>query len=130
MATDGGKRRHCSCAEPTGQYSYSLFVVQVSYPVTIASLEDWNRVQGVNGAGVFLCYKYAAKQMIAQGRGGRIIGASSVVGKVGTLRSWYPLNSPEKVIFRLFVRGSIHLLQVWCQVVSCKQTRYISPVSM
>jgi hypothetical protein len=25
---------------------------------------------------VMLCYKYAAKQMIAQGRGGRIIGAT------------------------------------------------------
>lgn len=28
-----------------------------------------------------LCYKYAAQQMIAQGRGGRIVGASSIAGK-------------------------------------------------
>ena len=29
----------------------------------------------VNLRSVMLCYKYAAKQMIAQGHGGRIIGA-------------------------------------------------------
>jgi predicted dehydrogenase len=31
--------------------------------------------QRVNARSTFLCYKHAAKQMIAQGRGGRIIGA-------------------------------------------------------
>jgi meso-butanediol dehydrogenase/(S,S)-butanediol dehydrogenase/diacetyl reductase len=30
--------------------------------------------------GVFLCYKEAAKLMIAQGNGGKIIGACSIVG--------------------------------------------------
>ena len=40
-----------------------------------ASLEDFERIYSVNTRGVFLCYKYAAKQMIAQGKGGRIIGA-------------------------------------------------------
>jgi NAD(P)-dependent dehydrogenase (short-subunit alcohol dehydrogenase family) len=29
----------------------------------------------INVRGTMLCYKHAAKQMIAQGRGGRIIGA-------------------------------------------------------
>ena len=37
----------------------------------------------INARGTFLCYKYAAAQMVAQGRGGRIIGASSVAGKLG-----------------------------------------------
>lgn len=41
----------------------------------------------VNARGTFLSYKYAAAQMIAQGRGGRIIGASSIAGKAG-----YPLS--------------------------------------
>jgi len=31
----------------------------------------------VNAHGTMLCYKYAGKQMIAQGRGGRLIGAMS-----------------------------------------------------
>jgi NAD(P)-dependent dehydrogenase (short-subunit alcohol dehydrogenase family) len=29
----------------------------------------------INARSTFLCYKHAAKQMIAQGHGGRIIGA-------------------------------------------------------
>ncbi|KAF9459798.1 short chain oxidoreductase [Collybia nuda] len=45
--------------------------------------EDWDRVFSINARGVFLCYKYAAQQMIKQGRGGRIIGASSLAGKQG-----------------------------------------------
>ena len=48
-----------------------------------ASTDDWNRVFAVNVRGAFLCYKHAAAQMIAQGRGGRIVGASSVIGKKG-----------------------------------------------
>jgi len=35
----------------------------------------------VNARGTMLCYKHAGKQMIAQGRGGRIIGACSQAGK-------------------------------------------------
>lgn len=43
-----------------------------------ASAETWDRVFAIT-RGVFLCYKYAALQMISQRRGGRIIGASSFV---------------------------------------------------
>ena len=41
----------------------------------------------VNTISAFLCYKYAAKQMIKQGRGGRIIGASSLSAKSGVYTS-------------------------------------------
>ncbi|KAI0067029.1 NAD(P)-binding protein, partial [Artomyces pyxidatus] len=41
------------------------------------STADFDRLISVNLRGTFLCYKYAGKQMIAQGRGGRIIGACS-----------------------------------------------------
>ena len=41
----------------------------------IATVEEFDRLMAVNVRSVMLCYKYAAKQMIAQGRGGRIIGA-------------------------------------------------------
>ncbi|KAF5364849.1 hypothetical protein D9757_011272 [Collybiopsis confluens] len=52
--------------------------------------EEWDRVFAVNTRGVFLCYKFAAKQMIAQGRGGRIIGCSSLAGrKAGAETSAY-----------------------------------------
>ncbi|KAF8547027.1 short chain oxidoreductase [Imleria badia] len=52
-------------------------------------LDVWERVMAVNARGPFLCYKYAAQQMIKQGRGGRIIGASSIIGKSGI-----PLSTP------------------------------------
>ncbi|KAJ8701327.1 hypothetical protein PTI98_000128 [Pleurotus ostreatus] len=52
-------------------------------PLLEVEAEDWDEVQAVNGRGTFLCYKYAAKQMVDQGRGGRIIGASSLAGKQG-----------------------------------------------
>ncbi|KAF7377437.1 L-2,3-butanediol dehydrogenase [Mycena sanguinolenta] len=45
------------------------------------SVDDWDRIMAVNCRGTFLCYKYAGLQMIEQGRGGRIIGATSAAGK-------------------------------------------------
>ncbi|KAJ7149124.1 NAD(P)-binding protein, partial [Mycena filopes] len=45
------------------------------------SADQWDTVMNTNARGTFLCYKYAGLQMIKQGRGGRIIGASSVAGK-------------------------------------------------
>ncbi|PBK86211.1 short chain oxidoreductase [Armillaria gallica] len=45
------------------------------------TVEQWDRSFAINTRGVFLCYQYAAKQMIKQGRGGRIIGCSSSLGK-------------------------------------------------
>ncbi|KAF8824247.1 hypothetical protein HHX47_DHR8000371 [Lentinula edodes] len=50
--------------------------------------KQWDDVLRINTKGIFFCYKYAAKQMVAQGRpGGRIIGASSFAGKQGSLIS-------------------------------------------
>ncbi|KAF8066558.1 acetoin reductase family protein [Lyophyllum atratum] len=53
-------------------------------PLLDTTENDWDKVFAVNAKGTFLCYKYAGAQMIAQGRGGRIIGASSVSGKRGS----------------------------------------------
>ncbi|KAK7034598.1 hypothetical protein VNI00_012229 [Paramarasmius palmivorus] len=50
--------------------------------------EEWDRIFATNVRGIFLCYKYAGKQMIKQSKGGRIIGASSLTGKQG-----FPLAS-------------------------------------
>jgi glucose 1-dehydrogenase len=44
----------------------------VHYP-----LEEWQKIMSVNLTGPFLCSQAAAKQMIAQGNGGRIINISS-----------------------------------------------------
>ncbi|GAA3678558.1 meso-butanediol dehydrogenase/(S,S)-butanediol dehydrogenase/diacetyl reductase [Yimella lutea] len=45
--------------------------------------EEYDRVHAVNGRGVFLCYTEAAKQMISQGNGGKIIGAASIAAHKG-----------------------------------------------
>ncbi|CAF3008937.1 unnamed protein product [Rotaria sp. Silwood2] len=49
-------------------------------PILDITIEDWNKIFAVNMRGAFLCYKEAAKIMIAQGTGGKIIGASSIGG--------------------------------------------------
>ena len=49
-------------------------------PLIEITTEDWDRMFAVNMRGVFLCYKEAAKRMIKQGNGGKIIGASSGAG--------------------------------------------------
>ncbi|KAG5728713.1 Diacetyl reductase [(S)-acetoin forming] [Termitomyces sp. T112] len=51
--------------------------------ITETEVEEWEKLFAVNARGVFLCYKYAALQMIKQGQGGRIIGASSLAGRRG-----------------------------------------------
>ncbi|KAF9459801.1 hypothetical protein BDZ94DRAFT_1324510 [Collybia nuda] len=58
-------------------------IVSVVTPFPDTTIEDWDHTLGINARGIFFCYKYAAQQMIKQGRGGRIIGASSVAGKQG-----------------------------------------------
>ncbi len=45
--------------------------------------EDWHRITDVNLHGVFLCDQVAARQMVKQGNGGRIINMSSVNGLMG-----------------------------------------------
>ncbi|KAF8483547.1 hypothetical protein DFH94DRAFT_626191 [Russula ochroleuca] len=45
------------------------------------TVDSFDRVMTVNARSTMLCYKHAANQMIAQGRGGRIIGACSAAGK-------------------------------------------------
>ncbi len=60
--------------------------------VLLVDLEsrEWDRVMSVNLRGTYLCCKYAARQMIKQGAGGRIINMSSKSGKQGSpLRSAY-----------------------------------------
>jgi glucose 1-dehydrogenase len=56
----------------------------VDYP-----LEEWQKIIAVNLTGPFLCSQAAARQMITQGGGGRIINISSVHEDLA-----FPLNAP------------------------------------
>jgi len=47
------------------------------------TLDDWNKVVGVNMTGVFLCAREAGRHMIAGGRGGRIVNTASIMGFSG-----------------------------------------------
>lgn len=48
-------------------------------PLLETTPEDFDRLMSINLRGVYLCYTAAARQMIAQGTGGKIIGAASIV---------------------------------------------------
>ncbi len=58
-------------------------VVEEDGPVHELDLAVWERMQAVNLRGVFLCYQAAARQMIRQGSGGKIIGAASIAAHKG-----------------------------------------------
>ena len=52
--------------------------IEYKHPITEFPLDQWNKIIAVNLTGPFLCMQAAAKQMIAQGGGGRIINISSI----------------------------------------------------
>ncbi|KZT19760.1 NAD(P)-binding protein [Neolentinus lepideus HHB14362 ss-1] len=52
-------------------------------PIIEMSMAEFDNIQSVNTRGLLMCYKAAARTMIEQKRGGRIIGASSIIGKKG-----------------------------------------------
>ena len=49
----------------------------------LATVNDFEKVFAVNVRGTYLCFKYAAEQMMRQGSGGRLIAASSMAGMSG-----------------------------------------------
>lgn len=53
--------------------------------------EDWDRIHRVNAKGAFFCMQKTARQMIEQGRGGRIINIASIAaqGWLGTSNAAY-----------------------------------------
>jgi meso-butanediol dehydrogenase/(S,S)-butanediol dehydrogenase/diacetyl reductase len=57
--------------------------IVITKPTLDVTPEEYDKVHAVNNRGVFLCYTEAARQMIKQGSGGKIIGASSIAGHKG-----------------------------------------------
>ncbi len=53
-------------------------------PIVELAVEDWDRMFAVNVRGVFLSFKVAAQQLIAQGGGGRLLATASIAGKMGS----------------------------------------------
>jgi len=55
-------------------------------PAPVIALEEaaWNKTMAINATGAFLCSRAAARQMLAQGQGGKIINISPIAGKHGS----------------------------------------------
>ncbi len=59
---------------------------------------EWQRVIATNLNGTFLCSQAAARQMIAQGQGGKIINLASVAGLVGVPNRAAYVSSKHAVV--------------------------------
>jgi NAD(P)-dependent dehydrogenase (short-subunit alcohol dehydrogenase family) len=56
--------------------------IAVTAPLLETTAEQWQQTMDVNLKGVLHCYQSAARQMISQGGGGRLIAAASVAGRL------------------------------------------------
>jgi meso-butanediol dehydrogenase / (S,S)-butanediol dehydrogenase / diacetyl reductase len=72
--------------------------IAVTAPLIETSDEQWQRTMDINVKGVFHCYRSAARQMVAQARGGRLIGAASVAAHRGG--KWQGAYSASKFAIR------------------------------
>src|SRR3954447_12896828 len=72
--------------------------IAITAPLVETTVQQWRRTMAVNLDGVFHCYQAAARQMIDQGRGGRIIGAGSVAAHRGGI--WQSAYSASKFAVR------------------------------
>jgi NAD(P)-dependent dehydrogenase (short-subunit alcohol dehydrogenase family) len=75
-------------AQAVGQFGdLDIMVNNAGYimfsPIVETAAEDWRRMMDVNINGIFLGTKVGAQQMIAQGKGGTIVNASSGGGRKG-----------------------------------------------
>ncbi|HEX2033842.1 MAG TPA: glucose 1-dehydrogenase [Chloroflexota bacterium] len=58
-------------------------IMQVK-PLLELTAGDWDAMFAVNVRGVFLSFQAAARQMIAQGQGGRLLATASIAAKMGS----------------------------------------------
>jgi meso-butanediol dehydrogenase/(S,S)-butanediol dehydrogenase/diacetyl reductase len=72
--------------------------IAVTAPLLEITADEWQQTMDVNVKGVLHCYQSAARQMIAQGRGGRLIGAASVAAHRGG--KWQSAYSASKFAVR------------------------------
>ena len=88
-------------------------------PVVDMSFAEWRRVTEVNMHSVFLGARAAARQMIAQGRGGVIINASSGAGRRGVPNLSHYCASKAAIIMltqSLAVELAPHRIRANCYV--------------
>ena len=77
--------------------------VSTMAPVVDMTEEEWDFNMDVNAKGTFLCTKPVLRQMIKQGKGGRIVCVSSLAGKFGN--KYYSHYSASKWAVIGFVKS-------------------------
>ena len=77
--------------------------VSTMAPVVDMTEEEWDFNVDVNAKGTFLCTRAVLKQMIKQGKGGRIVCVSSIAGKFGN--KYYSHYSASKWAVIGFVKS-------------------------
>lgn len=72
-------------ADELGQLDVMVANAGIAQVVPLLDLtpEDFDKLMSVNLRGVFLCYQAAARRMIEQGTGGKVIGAASIAAHKG-----------------------------------------------
>ena len=97
---------------------YNAGIIQIT-PVVDTTFADWKRLMDVNVDGVFLGCRAAARTMIAQGRGGSIVNATSGAGRRGVPNLSHYCASKAAIIMltqSLAVELAPHRITVNCYV--------------
>ncbi|KAF5371639.1 hypothetical protein D9758_003558 [Tetrapyrgos nigripes] len=124
---------------PLSRYRFkSRFVIGILIQIfsslslsAIATVEEWDRIFSINARGTFLCYKYAGNQMVKQGRGGRIIGASSIYGKSGNSAAGCSAYAGTKFAIRGITQAAAGELGRHCITVNAYAPGFIeSPMTV
>ena len=58
-------------------------ILQVK-PILDLTASEWDRTMAVNVRGVFLCFQAAARRLVAQAQGGRLLATASIAAKMGS----------------------------------------------
>ena len=85
--------------------------IEIVKPVLNTSVEEWDRLMGINLRGYFLCVKHVVPEM--QERGGVIINTASIAGILGTpLASLYSSSKGAIVLFTKSLSGELKQLNI------------------
>ncbi|KAH8118980.1 hypothetical protein DFH11DRAFT_1686003 [Phellopilus nigrolimitatus] len=88
--------------------------------------ETWDKIFSVNVRGMMLCYKWAAKQMVKQGRGGKLIGDLEQAINSQIFSKLTPSFSPEDIACLVSFLASKGSAYITGQTYSCDGGMHIA----
>ena len=93
------------------------------------TLEQWETIHNVTLKATFLCAKHAARQMIAQGRGGSIVNVGSTSGLRG-IKGKFPYAVAKAGVYNLTRAAAMELAEHGIRVNTLTPTQTGSPVGV